>query len=389
MYRRGLLRASQALPVDGRVRRRACRAVGSQARGVPQHRGVAQLVAHPLWERKAAGSNPVTRHAAIRSRHREHHCEEHRRSWPTGFRINVEVPFTELQSDFDRATKELAKQVRLPGFRPGKAPAKLLEARVGRGAVQAGRQRCASGPLQRSGDDHRTQADRPAGDRVTKISDGEELVFTAEVDVRPDIDLPDLSTLEISVEPIGVTDDEVDAELEPCGASAPSRASSARRRPVTSSPSTCRPRSTVRTFPDGRAGACPTRSVRVSSSRASTRRSSELSEGRSTTFSTKLVAGERAGGGRRHRHREVHQERELPRGRRRVRAAGKRNSTPWPSCGRTSSSRSARSSASTRRRRSATTRWRCCWRRWKCRFRRTSSRPRSRPRYCCDPRTRA
>src|SRR6202048_4656320 len=54
---------------------------------------------------------------------------------PTRVRINVEVPFTELEPDFDRAYKQLAQQVRLPGFRPGKAPAKLLEARVGRGAV--------------------------------------------------------------------------------------------------------------------------------------------------------------------------------------------------------------------------------------------------------------
>ena len=54
---------------------------------------------------------------------------------PTRVRINVEVPFGELKPDFDRAYKELAKQIRLPGFRPGKAPAKLLEARVGKEAI--------------------------------------------------------------------------------------------------------------------------------------------------------------------------------------------------------------------------------------------------------------
>ena len=54
---------------------------------------------------------------------------------PTRVRINVEVPFAELEPDFQRAYKELAKQVRLPGFRPGKAPAKLLEARFGREAM--------------------------------------------------------------------------------------------------------------------------------------------------------------------------------------------------------------------------------------------------------------
>jgi trigger factor len=49
---------------------------------------------------------------------------------------------------------------------------------------------------------------------VTKIEDGEHLVFTAEVDVRPDIDLPDLATLKISVDPVAVEDAEVDAELD-------------------------------------------------------------------------------------------------------------------------------------------------------------------------------
>ncbi|WP_319437549.1 trigger factor [Mycobacterium sp. RTGN5] len=134
---------------------------------------------------------------------------------PTRVRINVEVPFTELQPDFDRAYKELAKQVRLPGFRPGKAPAKLLEARVGRGAVL---QQVVNDALPSRYSEAVTATEvTPLGQpeiEVTKIEDGEELVFTAEVDVRPDIELPDLSALKISVEPIEVNDDEVDAELE-------------------------------------------------------------------------------------------------------------------------------------------------------------------------------
>ncbi len=133
---------------------------------------------------------------------------------PTRVRINVEVPFTELKPDFDRAYQELAKQVRLPGFRPGKAPAKLLEARVGRGAVL---ERVVNEALPARYSEALTTSElRPIGEpeiEVTKIEDGEQLVFTAEVDVRPDIDLPDLSTLAISVDPIDVTDDEVDAEL--------------------------------------------------------------------------------------------------------------------------------------------------------------------------------
>jgi trigger factor len=134
---------------------------------------------------------------------------------PTRVRINVEVPFTELQPDFDRAYKDLAKQVRLPGFRPGKAPAKLLEARVGRGAVLE--QVVNSAIPARYGEAVTTQDVKPLGQPeidITKIEDGQELVFTAEVDVRPEITLPDLSALAITVDPIEVSDDEVDAELQ-------------------------------------------------------------------------------------------------------------------------------------------------------------------------------
>ena len=47
---------------------------------------------------------------------------------PTRVRINVEVPFDELKPDFDRAYKKIAQQVKIPGFRPGKAPARCRDA---------------------------------------------------------------------------------------------------------------------------------------------------------------------------------------------------------------------------------------------------------------------
>ena len=134
---------------------------------------------------------------------------------PTRVRINVEVPFDELQPDFDRAYKELAKQVRLPGFRPGKAPAKLLEARVGRGAVL---EQVVNDALpSRYSQAVTTSEVQPLGQpdiEITKIEDGQELVFTAEVDIRPEITLPDLSALKVTVDPIEVSDDDVDNELQ-------------------------------------------------------------------------------------------------------------------------------------------------------------------------------
>ncbi|MUL68361.1 trigger factor [Mycobacterium sp. CBMA 234] len=134
---------------------------------------------------------------------------------PTRVRINVEVPFTELQPEFDQAYKELAKQVRLPGFRPGKAPAKLLEARVGRGAVLE--QVVNSAIPAKYGEAVTTQDVKPLGQPeidITKLEDNDELVFTAEVDVRPEITIPDLKSIKITVDPIVIDDDEVDAELQ-------------------------------------------------------------------------------------------------------------------------------------------------------------------------------
>ena len=134
---------------------------------------------------------------------------------PTRVRIKVQVPFTELEPDFQRAYKELAKQVRLPGFRPGKAPAKLLEARFGREAMLE--QVVNEALPSRYGQAVAESEVHPLGQpdiEVTKKEYGQDLAFTAEVDVRPKIALPDLSELTVSVDPVGVSDDDVDAELE-------------------------------------------------------------------------------------------------------------------------------------------------------------------------------
>ncbi len=134
---------------------------------------------------------------------------------PTRVRLNVEVPFEELEPDFDRAFKQLAKQIRLPGFRPGKAPRKLLEARVGRGAVL---EQVVNDALPGRYSQAVSETDvKPLGQPdidITKIEDGQELVFTAEVDVRPEITLPDLGSLKISVDPVVVEDEDVAKELE-------------------------------------------------------------------------------------------------------------------------------------------------------------------------------
>ena len=134
---------------------------------------------------------------------------------PTRVRINVEVPFTELQPDIDTAFKQMAKQIRMPGFRPGKVPVKLLEARVDKQAMFD--QVIGDAVPGRYTEAVTSSEVRPLGQpeiEITSKEYGQDLTFTAEVDVRPEIEFPDLEGLKITVDPIEVTDEEVDAELQ-------------------------------------------------------------------------------------------------------------------------------------------------------------------------------
>ncbi len=134
---------------------------------------------------------------------------------PTRVKINVEVPFDELKPAFDRAYKKIAQQVRIPGFRPGKAPARILEQRLGRGVVldEVVSEAVPAKYVEiiAAGEVH--PLGRPEIE-VTKIEDGDHLVFTAEVDVRPDIEMPVFGELAVSVDDIEVTDDEVGEQLD-------------------------------------------------------------------------------------------------------------------------------------------------------------------------------
>ncbi|BCK57717.1 trigger factor [Nocardia wallacei] len=134
---------------------------------------------------------------------------------PTRVRINVEVPFEELKPDFDKAYKALAQQVRIPGFRPGKAPAKLLEARLGRGAIL---EQVVNDALPtKYGEAVQTSEVKVIGQpeiEITKIEDGQELAFTAEVDVRPEVALPDFASIEVTVDPISVEDEDIEQQLQ-------------------------------------------------------------------------------------------------------------------------------------------------------------------------------
>ncbi len=134
---------------------------------------------------------------------------------PTRVRLAVEIPFEELKPSFDAAYKKIGAQVRIPGFRPGKAPARIIDQRIGRAAVI---EEAVNTALPKAyGDAVRESGVRALGQpdiEVTSLDDGKQLAFTAEVDVRPEITLPDLTGVAVTVDDVSVSDEEVDAELD-------------------------------------------------------------------------------------------------------------------------------------------------------------------------------
>src|ERR1700712_4367587 len=135
---------------------------------------------------------------------------------PTRIKITIEVPFEELSEDLASAYKRVGSEIRVPGFRPGKVPARIVDQRVGRGAVL---QEALPGALDRfygqALEQEQIEAiSSPEGVDVQEFNDGEQLVFSAEVDVRPEVVLPELDGIEISVDDVTVTDEDIDEQVE-------------------------------------------------------------------------------------------------------------------------------------------------------------------------------
>ena len=130
---------------------------------------------------------------------------------PTRVKLTIEVPFEELKGSLDKAYREVGRQVRVPGFRPGRVPPRIIDQRFGRGVVleQAVNEAVPQFYGQALQENDVFALGQPDLE-ITKLDDGKELAFTAEVDVRPKFELPDLHGLPVTVDNAVVTPDEVE-----------------------------------------------------------------------------------------------------------------------------------------------------------------------------------
>lgn len=134
---------------------------------------------------------------------------------PTRVRLTVEVPFEELKDSLDAAYKKINQQVTVPGFRKGKIPARVIDQRFGRGAVL---EEAVNDALPKFYTDAVNEGElNPLGQPevdITELKDNELLAFTAEVDVRPAIEIPDYSGIEVTVDSVEVSDEDIDNAVE-------------------------------------------------------------------------------------------------------------------------------------------------------------------------------
>jgi trigger factor len=134
---------------------------------------------------------------------------------PTRVRLTVEVPFAELKPSLDTAYKKIADQVTVPGFRKGKVPPRVIDQRIGRGAVLEEAINDALPDLYgKAVQENRLEVVGRPEVEVTEFSDGEQLKFTAEVDVRPEFELPEYKGVEVEVDDIELSDGDVDEQIE-------------------------------------------------------------------------------------------------------------------------------------------------------------------------------
>ena len=134
---------------------------------------------------------------------------------PTRVRLDVNVPYAELGQYVDAAYKKVASSINVPGFRKGKIPNAMVDQRVGRGTVmdEAINVAIQDFYVAAARENDVLVVGRPTVDAIDYV-DNEKLSFSVEVNVRPDVTLPDFSKISVTVDDVEVTDKDLDEQID-------------------------------------------------------------------------------------------------------------------------------------------------------------------------------
>jgi len=129
--------------------------------------------------------------------------------------LDVNVPYSELGAYVDAAYKKVAASVNIPGFRKGKVPNAMIDQRVGRGTVmdEAINVAIQDFYVAAARENDVLVVGRPTVDAIDYV-DNDKLSFSVEVNVRPEVTLPDFSKITITVDNVEVTEKDIDEQID-------------------------------------------------------------------------------------------------------------------------------------------------------------------------------
>jgi len=133
----------------------------------------------------------------------------------TRVRILIDVDFKDLEPHIKTAYQSISERIVIPGFRKGKVPRAMIDQRVGRGAVldEAINNGLPEFYSQAARENDLLVLGRPNVD-IKELKDNEAVKFEVEVDIRPEVVLPDFSKIEISVDDVLVSDEDVKEQIQ-------------------------------------------------------------------------------------------------------------------------------------------------------------------------------
>jgi len=134
---------------------------------------------------------------------------------PTRVRISIDVDFKDLEPHVQAAYQTISERVVIPGFRKGKVPRQMIDQRVGRGTVldEAINNALPVFYSQAARENDVLVVGRPSVD-IKELKDNELVKFEVEVDIRPEIKLPDFSKIDINVDDVSVSDKDIDEQVD-------------------------------------------------------------------------------------------------------------------------------------------------------------------------------
>ena len=136
---------------------------------------------------------------------------------PCTKRISLSVPAKTIDARLEMALASFISEASFPGFRKGKAPRSLVEKRVGGALIQETRNQIMSEAYSRAIEENKLRPisdPRPVeGDAVPELARGKAFKFNVEIEVAPDFDVPDFSSLEVKKPTIEVTGEHIDGEI--------------------------------------------------------------------------------------------------------------------------------------------------------------------------------